>query len=265
MITACGKSSRWRAAMQLLQEVCRCGLRPDMITYNSAIDACKRGGQPRLAVRLVEEMQGQVLQPDMVTYTAAISSCQEGHDWTESLWLFSTMSRSGCSPNLLTYNASISACERAQRWEHALVLLAEMQRKGVMPSPGSHFAVLLALIGAQRMQMALEIYRGAVERGMLRPWHVRETGVLDLHGFPAEVAKLAVRAAVLDAVSLQAAPGAGLTGVRTGALTGSWLTFVTGWGKHGDGESVLRPAISQVLQEEFGLECHADHSNPGRV
>jgi len=214
-----------------------------------------------LAAHVLEEMRGLVLLPDIVTYTSAMNACQGGHTWDESLQLFHFVCRSACQPNLLTYNALLSACERALKWEHALAMLGNMHCKDM----DSHFAVLSALVAAQQMQTALQLYRRAVEQGVIRPWRVHEPGVLDLHGFPAEVAKIAVRAAVLDAITFRTSNSNQAARARAGALTGTWLVIIVGLGKRGIGESVLRPAVSHMLEEEFGLECQGDDANPGRV
>merc|ERR1740123_1773839 len=95
-------------------------------------------------------------------------------------------------PNVLTYNALLSACGRAQHWERVLVLLGDMRAsRKAAPNQESYFVVLLALAAAGRFEHAQELYRAAVDIGDLRPWHRREPGVIDLHNFPAEVAKIA--------------------------------------------------------------------------
>merc|ERR1712107_963668 len=103
--------------------------------------------------------------------------------------------------------------------------------------------------------------RKVVQLGIIKSHQTYGQGVLDLHSMPSEVAKLAVRAAILD--SLQGSPGAP---GASGASDGPQLVFITGRGKHSiDGEALLRPAVLRVLREEFGLEGRVDLANPGRV
>jgi len=107
-----------------------------------------------------------------------------------------------------------------------------------------------------------------VDSGALRPWRAREAGVLDLHGFPGEVAKVAVRAAVMDALSpcrstpARLAAGGSASGSRA---AGPCLTFIVGQGEHSDVQAVVKPAVLEVLREEFCLEHMVDSANPGRI
>merc|ERR1712176_1298828 len=128
---------------------------------------------------------------------------------------------------------------------------------GMSASVGTHFTVLLALLGAGCDSHALEFYRDAVQCGVIQPWKAQEPGVLDLHGFPEEVAKLAVRAAVLDAQIPADMSARTREDFNAGILElheAPRLTFITGRGNHSDGDALLRPAVVHVLREEFGFE-----------
>eukprot|EP00446_Apocalathium_sp_SHHI-4_P018472 CAMPEP_0177290022 /NCGR_PEP_ID=MMETSP0367-20130122/75523_1 /TAXON_ID=447022 ORGANISM="Scrippsiella hangoei-like, Strain SHHI-4" /NCGR_SAMPLE_ID=MMETSP0367 /ASSEMBLY_ACC=CAM_ASM_000362 /LENGTH=509 /DNA_ID=CAMNT_0018747485 /DNA_START=193 /DNA_END=1717 /DNA_ORIENTATION=+ len=250
LISACSKGSYWELSLGLLGEMHGRRLEPDAISFNCAIGAAEAGGQPQVAFGLLGRMRARWLRPDAVSWTSAIGACSSGHAWDSAVQLLSDLQSAELRPNELTYNATITACERAGIWDLTLALLEGMSQAGLVPSQDTHFIVLSALLGTGQAPRALEFYRAAVERGSVQPWHSEEPGVLDFHKFPAEAAKVAVRAALLDALA------AGELGR---------MTFVVGRGKHSEGDPVLRGAVQEVLRGEFGLECRVDYSNPGRI
>jgi pentatricopeptide repeat protein len=206
------------------------------------------------------------VQCDVLSYTSAISACEKCSEWQRALSLLQDLHLRSLSPNRITYIAVAAACDKASAWQPALTLLADMTQHGLAPGADMYFVVLLALVGCNRLSQALLLYREAVERGAVRPQHRTEPGVLDLHTMPTEVAKLAVRAAVLDALRGKSSPCVGESqDFPVGEITAPRLVFVTGRGKHSDdGEALLRPAVLRVLREEFGLEGYVDVSNAGQ-
>ncbi|CAE8649770.1 unnamed protein product, partial [Polarella glacialis] len=79
----------------------------------------------------------------------------------------------------------------------------------------------------------------------------------DLHDLQPEEARLAVCAALLDAMLL---PAGALESPSYG------LVVVTGRGGHSEGgKSVLQPAVLSLLEEELGLAAFVEPHNPGRV
>ena len=109
------------------------------------------------------------------------------------------------------------------------------------------------------MSQASEAYREAYASGLLQMGE-GGPGVLDLHGFPVEVARLAVEAAVQDLL-------AGRRPVPAGAAPPALprMVFITGRGRRSTDEALLRPMVLRVLREDFGLEGRVQPANPGRV
>ena len=54
--------------LELLENMQRKGLEPDMITCNAAISACEKGKQLDKALELLEDMHGKGLEPGMFAY-----------------------------------------------------------------------------------------------------------------------------------------------------------------------------------------------------
>eukprot|EP00927_Polykrikos_kofoidii_P077968 TRINITY_DN7484_c1_g1_i1.p1 TRINITY_DN7484_c1_g1~~TRINITY_DN7484_c1_g1_i1.p1 ORF type:complete len:247 (-),score=45.22 TRINITY_DN7484_c1_g1_i1:160-795(-) len=84
---------------------------------------------------------------------------------------------------------------------------------------------------------------------------------LDLHGFPVEVAKVAVQVAIEDIVLRPVPPSNSRRGGR-----GDFI-IVTGRGKHSPGGvALIRPAVMAFLREDLGLVCiESERDGKGRL
>ena len=88
------------------------------------------------------------------------------------------------------------------------------------------------------------------------------SALVDLHGLPVEVAKVAVQVALED-ILLGGGPGAARRGAAVGADIGD-LIIVTGRGKHSPGGvALVRPAIIEFLREQLQLKTKS--VSPGRL
>ena len=56
-ISAYGRVRDWRSATETLGQMRRCGVEPDVISYNAAISACGKCKQLERALSLLEDMQ----------------------------------------------------------------------------------------------------------------------------------------------------------------------------------------------------------------
>jgi pentatricopeptide repeat protein len=77
-ISACEKGSQWQRALDLLQEMKDCDIRPVVIIYSAAMSACEKGGQWQRALDLLQEMKKCYVQPNVISYSAAISASDRG-------------------------------------------------------------------------------------------------------------------------------------------------------------------------------------------
>lgn len=56
------------------------GLKPDIISYNSAITSCEKSGWWKKAMSLLREMPQKRSAPDVVSYNSAIETCGKGEE-----------------------------------------------------------------------------------------------------------------------------------------------------------------------------------------
>ena len=128
---ACGKSKKYEKALELLAEMRKHGLEPNIITYNAAISACENCKQDEKALELMADMRQHKLMPNIITYNAVISSCEKGQKYEKALELVAELRLHGLEPSIITYNAAITACEKGQKYEKALELLVELKHDGL--------------------------------------------------------------------------------------------------------------------------------------
>lgn len=66
------------------------------------------------------------IKPDVITFTTAISACGSCGLSEEALSIYREMERAGVRPNIITHNAVMSACIAAGQWEEALDFFTEV-------------------------------------------------------------------------------------------------------------------------------------------
>ena len=165
-VSAWGRVRQWKQAVELLSEMKRHGVEPDVITYNAAISACAKGKQWKHALGLLSEMRERGLEPNVITYSAAMSACEKGSQWERALELLQEMHNYGIEPNVITYSAALSACAKGSQSEHALELLSEMRERGVEPNVITYSAAMSACAKGSQWERALELLNDMRSRGV---------------------------------------------------------------------------------------------------
>ena len=93
---------------------------------------------------LLAEMPLRDVRPDVITYSTAVLMCEKGLHWQWALTLLNEMHGSGVVPNASIYNAIISACGKCHHWARSIELLAEMRLRGLRPDETSYSASINA-------------------------------------------------------------------------------------------------------------------------
>ncbi|CAB1101619.1 unnamed protein product [Ectocarpus sp. CCAP 1310/34] len=133
------------------------GVRPDVITYNSAIAACASGGEWKKASQLIGEMRRKGLKPDRYSYTSAIHACSKAGNPEEALRLLRAMEASNVVPDVIAMTACMDALAAGGKWSEAITILDEMRSKGVTPNERTYKAAIQACGRGGQWQRALEL------------------------------------------------------------------------------------------------------------
>ena len=122
-IRVCGEAGKWRAALDLLQQLRDDDGPPDSACYAEAMRACRKNGAWSAALTLHEDLRREA-PPDVFTTSNAIAACEPAGLWRRALELLSAQPEA----NNVCVNAAIATCARARRWREALQLLDQLEQ-----------------------------------------------------------------------------------------------------------------------------------------
>eukprot|EP00439_Symbiodinium_sp_Y106_P078394 s1190_g17.t1 len=258
ILAAFAQTWRWEESLSMLRST----RRPDSISYNTAMSACFRASHWQCVFELYTQMLEKKLNVLDGTFNALCRVFEHNSSWQSCLQILEEASLAGPPLSQLTLSVVVSACQKSAKWHQVLQLLGMMEASGMVLDDVFQAAGMTSHVYMGDLATALALYRERPLRGLRlggrkagAGWleHGRRWGHLDLHGLQPEEARLAVCCALLDA-----------TMVKPGMLPSWGLVLVTGRGNHSEGESVVRPAVLQLLKE-LGLVARVDPYNEGRV
>eukprot|EP00445_Apocalathium_hangoei_P020606 CAMPEP_0203902786 /NCGR_PEP_ID=MMETSP0359-20131031/44813_1 /ASSEMBLY_ACC=CAM_ASM_000338 /TAXON_ID=268821 /ORGANISM="Scrippsiella Hangoei, Strain SHTV-5" /LENGTH=760 /DNA_ID=CAMNT_0050826707 /DNA_START=42 /DNA_END=2321 /DNA_ORIENTATION=- len=124
-ISACGRGSRWDAALRLLEvEMPARRLRPSSASFSAATNACGQATQWQVAVHIFAGARRAELA-DTVAFNTMLHAFSEGHAWPNALELFGSMLRGlggAPRPDVLSFDSTMAACQRGFAWPRSLQL-----------------------------------------------------------------------------------------------------------------------------------------------
>lgn len=167
-ICALGRSGQWEDSVALLQKVEKqFGLKPDIVSYNTAIAGCVPARQWALALELITQAETDCT-PNAITYNSCLSACGAAKEWELALALMERMKNNGVNPNARTYGAAIMACKVSRRWRETRTLFKQMIAEGLCPDAQAYSHVIAVACGIRQWKDALSMLRAMASNG-LRP------------------------------------------------------------------------------------------------
>ncbi|CAE7556053.1 unnamed protein product [Symbiodinium natans] len=136
VITHCGKTAHWLAALDLLSGFAHLDLEPNVITFSSMVSALS-GSQWELAVNIHEKVKEGAAQPDIILHNSVLNSFQELSTWELAQ---SFLSPASLQPTIVTYSTAVCMSGKNDRWPEALILLAQL--------PGRRLQLNMVGVGA---------------------------------------------------------------------------------------------------------------------
>ncbi|CAE8633379.1 unnamed protein product, partial [Polarella glacialis] len=299
-IAAFGRCHAWSLCLLQLAEMKRTFFMPTRSSYSSTSKACSAAGHWPMALALLKEAEGLGLGTDPVSRKATIEAQERSQKAEKCAERSAENNNNNNNDNsnkkknnnnnmepsadqqaespprwrkgtdALAFHAAISACCSGHRWAHALAVLGEMRQAALEPDAGTLGKLLEAMVDEGKLPQAVAIYREANQRSSSACATIAAQGV-DLHNLPAELARLAVRVALLNAATAAgASPDKWAEDAafrrKLGLARDGSLLLVVGLGRNSkSGEASLRPAVLHLLHEELGLHGYAEERNEGRL
>eukprot|EP00435_Cladocopium_sp_Y103_P065065 s306_g26.t2 len=156
--TAMGAASKhWQIAVGLFQAMADGRLFADVVGYSALMSICEKNSQWPTALGLFGQMSSVAITPNVVTFKTAISACEKADHWQSALHFFQAMPKAKVSPNVLSYNSTISACEK--HWQIACHLFATMSRTSITPNLISFSALISSYGKNSQWPMALDVFK----------------------------------------------------------------------------------------------------------
>lgn len=296
-ISACAKGKRWSEACCLLADMRRRVLEPTLPLYGAVVRACRAARTWQAAVRLLTDMYTHKVEPDVVTYDDVVDTCALGHHWGVAMHLLSNMCEVGPSPSPRTHaligclpwstpSQELYACVPRpcavipqQADVHGsnpkLVHVNNQPSDQDLSQRADAMGVnLRSQSGSTAEPKLAQPSQGEADCGAVDPSAAENEplsyrplpngdAIIDLHGLPVEVSKIAVQVALED---LLLGGGPGTRPSRNPHTLGD-LIIVTGVGRNSPGGvALVRPAIIAFLREQLRiavLETRRD--GPGRL
>jgi len=159
------KARNWKAALECIKEIHSRGLRPDEISYATAIDACSKSFKSREAIKLFQEMQYLGIRPNVPIYNAVMNACARDHQWKQSLSFLSDMRNNGIIPNIVSYNVCLSALEKSKKWSIAVELMKEIRQFGIPLQAITYNTVISACAKSRKMSVCEELHKQMIQDG----------------------------------------------------------------------------------------------------
>lgn len=285
--SACANTLQWRVAVAILSDMRWSG----SATLCATISACHRAGQWQEALSLLMSPPAlKVATPDATSYNCVADACAQARQWEKAMLVLMDMCARGPPPDRGTH-AVLNGLPWSAPGE--VYQYAAVPRPHVLPAPavrGSADPTVLEDHGRQAAaDSGQSTAAGSQHDESARPaeavvsglppadppveeeaeeeplsYRVLPSGeaIIDLHGLPVEVSKIAVQVALEDLI-LGGGPGS----KRRGPTTLRDLIIITGIGNNSPGKiALVRPAIIHFLREQLRISVlETRRDGPGRL
>ncbi|KAJ6688098.1 hypothetical protein OIU74_016742 [Salix koriyanagi] len=149
-------AERTNKALEMLKEMVKRGLTPNLISYNTMLKGYFRAGQINEAWNFFLEMKKRDCEIDVVTYTTVIHGFGVAGEIKRAQKVFDTMVKKGVLPSVATYNAFIQVLCKKDSVDNAIVIFEEMVVKGYVPNSITYNLVIRGLCHRGEMERAME-------------------------------------------------------------------------------------------------------------
>ena len=169
------------------------GLKPELLTYITAIRACADLGESELAVNLLEDMSAAEVKRDRTVYAGAITACCASGDLKKAASLLEGMLAEGIPADIIASNVLMRAYAEVGQWEEAVSALTLLRGAPASPAPTADCfgSAVAACATAGRAVEALALLLEMLEAG-LSPGVSSYSATVGAYGWENEHARVRV-------------------------------------------------------------------------
>ncbi|XP_021771753.1 pentatricopeptide repeat-containing protein At2g17140-like [Chenopodium quinoa] len=167
-----------KEAQEMLTEMLRNNITPDIQTYSMLIDMYCKDGKVGEARDIFVHMTERGFVPDIITYSALLDGyCLRG-EMDEAEKLMDLMVENGCKPDVVTYSSLINGYCKSKKIDKALGLLQEMHFNGLAPNVITYSTLIDALCKDNQLKLAHQFFKEMEAHG-LKPDVITWNSLLD--------------------------------------------------------------------------------------
>merc|ERR1719159_1600421 len=124
MIDACARCNAMARVSDLLQDMNRNGVEPDLVTYSTLVKGYSLAGDVSRGFKVLEEMKSNgELKPDEIMCNSLLDGCAREHRVDEALQLLEDMQANGVVPSNCTLSILVKLLGRSRRLDEAFKLV----------------------------------------------------------------------------------------------------------------------------------------------
>ncbi|PXF40684.1 Pentatricopeptide repeat-containing protein [Gracilariopsis chorda] len=163
LIHTCARAKRSHLAFKVLQFIREDRILPDIVTLCSLADACGRSGDAIRAFEIIEQLVMELLsiKPNLPVYNAPIHACFKANDFESMKIAFDALNREGLQTNVVTYSTLISAYAAKSRVKDVIYYLNKMQESGMCPNKLTFTSVCSGYGRSGNVDQAMEMLEKA--------------------------------------------------------------------------------------------------------
>ncbi|KAK1285753.1 Pentatricopeptide repeat-containing protein [Acorus calamus] len=149
-------------------------------TWNCLIKGYAYNGLFDEALELLMQMEKEGIKPDLTTWNGVISGYSMKGLFKQALVLIRRLRSMGLTPNVVSWTAIISGCCQSGNNEESLLLLREMQKEHVEPNAATIASLLRACAGLAFLGKGQELHCLAIQKGLDEDIFV-STALIDMY------------------------------------------------------------------------------------
>ncbi len=177
MLAAYAQHGHGKEALQLFKEMKAQGIRPDNVTFVSALTACANVGDLEEGKALHAELLSNSIKPDVILYTALLNMYAKCGSLTDARHVFDTMKQR----NLQSWTAMLAAYAQHGHGKEALQLFKEMKAQGIRPNNVTFVSVLTACANVGDLEEGKALHAELLNDNTITPDLIVQSTLLNMY------------------------------------------------------------------------------------
>lgn len=148
--------------------------------WNTMVSGHASMGHFKEALNVLDQMEKEGIKPDLVTYNILISGYSVLGCIKDASAMINQMKTSSLTPDVVSWTALISGCSRSGYYNDALMYSIEMQKEGIRPNSATLASLIRCCAGLSLLQKGKEIHSHSIRNGLAEDVFIT-TALIDMY------------------------------------------------------------------------------------